>query len=119
MEQIWLVTWYFEPSQPQKIISGLKTNFNLSPNYSTHKSANHKFSKITKSILTQIYTKHTYTNIKHKMFEESIPSVLPVLRKQIKLGHAGIVDTSVEASIPDLKKKVLEKGMDRIFFLNI
>ena len=26
----YLVSWCFEPSQPQKIISGLKTNFNLS-----------------------------------------------------------------------------------------
>ena len=28
-----LVSWYFEPSQPQRITSGLKTNFNLSPSY--------------------------------------------------------------------------------------
>ena len=28
------VSWCFEPSQPQRITSGLKTNFNLSPSYS-------------------------------------------------------------------------------------
>ena len=35
-----------ELSQPQKIISRLETNFNLSPSYFAHKSANQKFSKI-------------------------------------------------------------------------
>ena len=30
----------FEPSQPQSIMSGLKTNFNWSPSYSFHKSWN-------------------------------------------------------------------------------
>ena len=42
----WLVSWCFEPSQPQRTISGLKTNFNLSPTYSAHKSSNDTFSKI-------------------------------------------------------------------------
>ena len=37
-----LLTWYFEPSQPQRITSGLKTNFTLSPDYSFHKSSYHK-----------------------------------------------------------------------------
>ena len=32
-----LVRWYFEPSQPQRITSGLKTNFCLSPSFSFHK----------------------------------------------------------------------------------
>ena len=30
----WLVSWCFEPSQPQRITSGLKTNFSLSPSLS-------------------------------------------------------------------------------------
>ena len=43
------VRWYFEPSQPQRIIiSGLKTYFNLSPSYSANKSSNQKISKICK-----------------------------------------------------------------------
>ena len=29
-----LVSWCFEPSQPQRITSGLKTNLGLSPSYS-------------------------------------------------------------------------------------
>ena len=35
-----VVSRCFEPSQPLKIISGLKTNFNLSLVYSAHKSLN-------------------------------------------------------------------------------
>ena len=35
-----LVSWCFEPSQPQT--SGLNTNFTLSPSYSFHKSPYHK-----------------------------------------------------------------------------
>ena len=45
------------------------------------------------------------------MFEELVPSVSPLLKKHIRLGHAGIVDHSVDLSIPDLKKKY--KRMDR------
>ena len=37
-----LVCWCFEPCQPQRIISGLNTNFTLSPSYSFHKSSYHK-----------------------------------------------------------------------------
>ena len=37
-----LVSWCFEPSQPQRIASGLNTNFTLSPTYSFHKSSYHK-----------------------------------------------------------------------------
>ena len=32
-----LVSWCFEPSQPRRITSGLKTNFSLSPCYSLNK----------------------------------------------------------------------------------
>ena len=37
-----LVSWCFEPSQRQRITSGLNTNFTLSPSYSFHKSVYHK-----------------------------------------------------------------------------
>ena len=37
-----LVSWCFEPSQPQRITSGLNTNFTLSPSYSFHESLYHK-----------------------------------------------------------------------------
>ena len=39
-----LVSWCFEPSQPQWITSGLNTNFTLSLSYSLHKSLYHKSS---------------------------------------------------------------------------
>ena len=58
-----LDSWCFEPSQPQRIISGLKTNFNLSPSYSAQKSSNHKFFKIYKiSPDTNVYQNKTYTH---------------------------------------------------------
>ena len=36
-----IVSWCFEPSQPQWVTSGLKTNISLSPSYSALKSSNH------------------------------------------------------------------------------
>ena len=36
---LWLVSSYFEPSQPQRIISRRKRNFSLSPGYFAHKSS--------------------------------------------------------------------------------
>ena len=58
-----LVNWYFEPSQPQRITSRLKTVFNMSPIYSACKSSNHKLSinhKIGPD--TNLHkTKHTQT----------------------------------------------------------
>ena len=46
----------------------------------------------TKTVLTQIReptttttkTDHTYANIKHKLFEKLVPSVLPLLKKAFK-----------------------------------
>ena len=40
--QPFLLSWCFEPSQPQRITSGLNTNLTLSPSYSFHKSSYHK-----------------------------------------------------------------------------
>ena len=56
----------------------------------------------------------TYTNIGHKIFEELVPSVSPLLKKHIKLGHAGIVDHSVDLSIPDLKKSIKKEWTEAI-----
>ena len=82
--------------------------FNLSPIYSAHKSSNHKLSKNHK-ISPDTSLQKTYTNIKHKISEELIPLVLPLLKKHISPGHAGIVDHFVDLSIPDLKKKEKKK----------
>ena len=85
--------------------------FNLSSIYSAHKSSNHKLFKNHKISPVHKFTKNkTYTNIKDKIFEELVPSVPTLSKKHIRLGHAGIVDHSVDLSIPDFKK--YKKGMD-------
>ena len=38
----WLVSWCFEPSQPQRITTGLNTSFILSPSYLFHKPSYQK-----------------------------------------------------------------------------
>ena len=111
-EQDKLVSWYFELSRPQRITSWLKIMFKLSPIYSTHNSSNHKLSPNHKIIPdTNPHKAKKYTNTKYKIFEELVPSVLPLLKKHTKLGHTGIMDHSVHLSIPDFKK--YQKGMDR------
>ena len=57
--------------------------------------------------MTQIYIKQNIHKIRHKTFEELVPSVSPLLKKHIRLGHAGIMDHSVDLSIPE--KKSLKK----------
>ena len=87
--------------------------FHLSPIYSARKSSNHKLFKNHKISPVHKFTSNkTYTNIEHKILEELVPLVSPLLKKHIRLRHAGIVDHSVDLSIPDFKK-VLKKGMDR------
>ena len=51
--------------------------------------------------MKQIYINKTNTNIGHKIFEELVPSVSHLLKKHVRLGHAGIVDHFVDLSIPD------------------
>ena len=87
--------------------------FNLSPIYAARKSSNHKLSKSHKiSPDTNPHKTKKYSNIKHRIFEELVPSVLPLVKKHTRPGHAGIVDHSVGLSIPDFKKKY-KKGIDR------
>ena len=51
------------------------------------------------------------------MFEELVPSVSPLLKKEnTRLGHAGIVDHSVDLSIPDFKKSIKKEWTEAIFF---
>ena len=79
-----LVNWYFEPSQPQMIkIRAKKTIFSLSPIYSARKSSNRKLSKNDK-ISYDTNLQKTHRNIKHKMFKELVPTVLPQLSKAHK-----------------------------------
>ena len=48
------------------------------------------------------------------MFEELVPSVSPLLKKHIRLGHAGIVDHYVDLSIPDFKKSIKKEWTEAI-----
>ena len=52
----------------------------------------------------------TYTNIEHKIFEELVSSIPTLLKKHIRLGHAGIVDHSVDLPISDFKKKYKKRN---------
>ena len=56
---------------------------------------------------------NVYTNIRHK-FSELVPSILPLLKEHIRLGHAGngIVDHSVSFIDTRLKKNI-KIGMER------
>ena len=61
-----LVSWHFEPSQPQRITARLKTMFSLSPIHSARRPSNHKLSKNHKISpeqnlhKTKTYIKKTY-----------------------------------------------------------
>ena len=52
-----LVSWCFEPSQPQRITSGLNTNFTLSPSHSFLKLSYHKTSVVFFSLF--IFREHS------------------------------------------------------------
>ena len=55
--------------------------FNLSPIYFACKSSNHKLFR-NRKISPDTNLQKIYTNIKHKIFEELVPSVLPLLKKK-------------------------------------
>ena len=105
-----LVSWYFEPSQPQRITPRLKTMFSLSPIYSARKSSNlrlfinHKISPDT----NLHKTKHTQTS------NIEVSGITPVKKKHLRLGHAGIVDHSVNLSTPDIKKSIKKEWTEAI-----
>ena len=87
--------------------------FNLSPIYSARKSSNHKLLKNHKISPAHKFTQNkTHTNVEHKTLEELVPSVPPLLKKHIRLGHPGTVDQLIYQY--QIFKKC-KKGMDRIF----
>ena len=85
--------------------SGLQQGSNTFHMYYAHKSSNNKFSKTHKispntNLLKQNIHKHQTQN-----FQRISPfGIDPVKKKHTRLGHAGIVDHSI-----DLKKKYKEK----------
>ena len=72
-----LVTWCFEPSQPQRITSGLKTTFSLSPSYSLNKLSN-----VSHKICKQLFK-----NASHKHFLNTLHILqnTPISRKKSKI----------------------------------
>ena len=54
--------------------------------------------------MTQTYMKQNIHKHRTQNFRRISPSVSPLLKKHVRLGHAGIVDHSVDLSIPDFKK---------------
>ena len=62
--------------------------------------------------MTQIYIKQNIHKHRTQNFRRISPFGITPVKKHIRLGHAGIVDHSVDLSIPDFKK-VLKNGMER------
>ena len=62
--------------------------------------------------MTQTYIKQNIHKHRTQNFRRISPFGITPVQKHIRLGHAGIVDHSVDLSIPDFKKKY-KKGMDR------
>ena len=74
-----LVSRCFEPGQPQKITSGLNTNFSLSPSYSFHKSIITPqviFAQTAAQILSTISERNTRNIITHVLEPISFPRAL-------------------------------------------
>ena len=102
-----LVNWYFEPSQPQRITSGLKTMFNLSPislpstevikPQIIQKQQNQSWHKCTENI----HRHQTNFFLRISPFGIAPVKTIYIQKKHITLGHAGIVNHSVDLSIPD------------------
>ena len=116
-----LVSWYFEPSQPQRVTSWLKTMFNPSPFYSTRKSSNHKLSinhKIspdTNQHKIYLKKKHKKTHT-HKHQTQNFQRISPFGIAPVKKSTLG-QDMLVSWTIPSIYQyqifKKYKKGMDR------
>ena len=62
--------------------------------------------KSTKSTHTQIILKQkVHTQTANTNFEELVPSILPLLKKNTRLGHAGTIDHS-DSSILKYNKRM-------------
>ena len=79
-----LVSWYFEPSQPQRMTSGLKQIFNLSPIYSAHVIKPQILPKNpTESVPTQIYIKQNVHKHQTQHFRRISPFSIAPVKKNI------------------------------------
>ena len=82
------LSWYFGPDQPQRIVSGLKTNLNLSPTHFAHKSSHQNTHSLTSIKNKNKKTKHTYTNVKQNF------------RRISHFGFAPVYNTLVSWTLP-------------------
>ena len=79
--------------QPHRVTSGQSNSGHKQIHIS--KLFSHIYQPSVKSVYKTNHfanIKHTYTNTRHKIFEVLVPSVLPLLKGHIKLGHAVAVD---------------------------
>ena len=81
-----LVSWCFEPSQPQRIISGLKTNFDLSPSYSIHESLSNESLFLTPQLSfkynTRKSTQHPSYFTEHNNLSRNVKIISTILKCQ-------------------------------------
>ena len=56
--------------------------------------------------------KNMHTQTLKQIFKELVPSILPLLKEHMRLGHAGVVNHSIQFTHTRLNKKI-KKGMDR------
>ena len=91
--------------------------FNLSPICSARKSSNHKLSKNHKINPDKTDVKQKIHKYQTQNFRRISPfGIAPVKKKQqhIRLGHAGIMDHSVNLSIPDIQKSIEKEWTEAI-----
>ena len=81
-----LVSWYFEPSQPQRITLQLKTMFNLFPIYSARKPSNHKLSINHKINPDTIYIKQNIHKHRTQIFRRMSPFGITPVKQAHKAG---------------------------------
>ena len=60
--------------------------------------------------MTQIYIKQNIHKHRTQNFRRINPFGITPLKKHIRLGYAGIVDHSIDLSIPDFKKVYKRNG---------
>ena len=109
-----IVSWYFEPSQPQRITSGLKQTsicllFTMHTNHQTTNSL-----KTTKSVPTQIYIKQNIHKHQTHNFRRISPFGIAPVKKALKARTRWYRGPFRRFSNTRFfKKSIKKKGMDR------
>ena len=104
--------WTLMSCQPHRVTSGQSNSGHKQINIS--KLFSHMYQPSVKSVYkTNHFTNKMYIYIQTSdtNFQELVPSIFPLLKEHIRLGHAGSVDHS-NLFIPGLRK-TYKKGMDR------